>query len=96
MVGQLDEPARRRLTEAPLPAMDGCPFQVERLCSVHAIRPLGCRIFFCDPDAQAWQGSVYEQYHDEVRQLHDGRGIAYRYLEWRDGLHQAQQHLMRT
>src|SRR4051812_18059800 len=26
----------------------GCPFQVGGLCSVHLIRPFGCRVFFCD------------------------------------------------
>lgn len=28
---------------------DGCPFQVEGLCTARAERPLGCRIYFCDP-----------------------------------------------
>src|SRR5690348_9608071 len=32
----------------------GCPFQVNRLCSVHTIRPFGCRMFFCDPSATEW------------------------------------------
>src|SRR6476660_5398588 len=26
----------------------GCPFQAGKLCGVHAIRPFGCRMFFCD------------------------------------------------
>src|SRR5438067_2012798 len=26
----------------------GCPFQVRKLCGVHALRPFGCRIYFCD------------------------------------------------
>src|SRR4051812_20464697 len=26
----------------------GCRFQVKGLCSVHTIRPFGCRVFFCD------------------------------------------------
>src|ERR1700722_17072917 len=28
---------------------DGCPFQVEGLCTARDARPLGCRIYFCDP-----------------------------------------------
>ena len=28
---------------------DFCPFQVENLCSAREPRPLGCRIYFCDP-----------------------------------------------
>src|SRR5205085_12556308 len=33
----------------------GCPFQLAKLCGVHALRPFGCRIFFCDPAATQWQ-----------------------------------------
>src|ERR1700759_358634 len=28
---------------------DGCPFQVNGLCTARESRPLGCRIYFCDP-----------------------------------------------
>jgi hypothetical protein len=28
---------------------EGCPFQVDGLCTARAERPLGCRIYFCDP-----------------------------------------------
>ncbi|MCE9560991.1 MAG: hypothetical protein K8U57_02945 [Planctomycetes bacterium] len=28
---------------------DGCPFQVNGLCTARDARPLGCRIYFCDP-----------------------------------------------
>jgi len=28
---------------------DGCPFQVKGLCTARESRPLGCRIYFCDP-----------------------------------------------
>ena len=28
---------------------DGCPCQVDGLCTARETRPLGCRIFFCDP-----------------------------------------------
>ena len=37
-----------------------CPLLESGLCSVHAIRPFGCRSYFCDPRAQ-WQGSAYER-----------------------------------
>src|SRR5262245_23903506 len=30
----------------------GCPFQVDGLCTVRETRPLGCRIYFCDPNYQ--------------------------------------------
>ena len=28
---------------------DGCPFQINGLCTARESRPLGCRIYFCDP-----------------------------------------------
>jgi len=69
--------------------MDGCPFQVNGMCSVHPLRPLGCRVYFCDPDAQDWQEPVYERFLNELRQLHERSGLEYRYLEWRAGLSEA-------
>lgn len=60
-----------------------CPFLVDRLCSVHAIKPLGCRVYFCDPSAQIWQQELSEAGLARIRSLHDRHGIEYRYGEWR-------------
>lgn len=64
----------------------GCPYQIDGLCSVHTIRPFGCRIYFCDPTAQEWQQMQYEQFHLRLRQLHDELDVPYFYVEWRQGL----------
>jgi Fe-S-cluster containining protein len=64
-------------------ARGGCPFQVERLCDVHQIRPLGCRVYYCDPSAKEWQELLSERTLAEVRKIHDRHGIPYRYGEWR-------------
>jgi Fe-S-cluster containining protein len=64
----------------------GCPFQVDKLCSVHTIRPFGCRVFFCDPTATEWQQDQYANFHSELRRLHDELCIAYFYVEWRRAL----------
>ena len=61
----------------------GCPFQAERLCTVHPIRPFGCRVFFCDPDAGDWQRDAYERHHARLKQLHDRLAVPYYYVEWR-------------
>src|SRR5690349_12097647 len=37
----------------------GCPFQIGGLCGVHAVRPLGCRTFYCDPTSTEWQNALY-------------------------------------
>lgn len=89
LINQLDDSGRNRLDDADLPGLDGCPFQVDGLCSVHALRPLGCRIFFCDPSAQAWQNEAYEQLLADLRSLHDHHGLPYRYIEWRAALAEA-------
>jgi len=89
---QLDDARRDALRRAPLPSTDACPFQHDKLCGIRAIRPLGCRVFFCDPNAQAWQNPLYEQFLTRLRQLHDEHGVEYRYMEWRGGLKSAREH----
>ena len=64
----------------------GCPFQIDSLCSVHPIRPFGCRMFFCDATATEWQNEQYERFHGRLKQLHETLGVPYRYLEWREAL----------
>lgn len=61
----------------------GCPFQKALLCSVHPIRPLGCRVYYCDATAQEWQKDLCERMLDEVKAIHDRHGLGYRYGEWR-------------
>ncbi len=64
----------------------GCPFQAGRLCGVHAIRPFGCRMFFCDATATEWQNQAYERFHAELCRLHEELEVPYRYVEWRAAL----------
>lgn len=68
------------------PTPQGCPFQVGGLCTAREARPLGCRVYFCDQNAQSWQNSLYEKYHARLRALHERFGLPYRYLEWRAAL----------
>jgi Fe-S-cluster containining protein len=64
----------------------GCPYQIDGLCTARDARPLGCRIYFCDENAQSWQNEVYERYHARLRALHEQFGLPYRYIEWRAAL----------
>ena len=64
----------------------GCPFQVHKLCGVHAIRPFGCRIFFCDETSTQWQRDLYERFHADMRRAHDELAVPYHYVEWRFAL----------
>jgi len=76
---------RERPGALPLaPSSPGaCPFQEGNLCGAHAVRPLGCRVYFCDRSAQGWQRELSEAMQRRVRDLHDRRGLPYRYAEWR-------------
>lgn len=73
-----------------------CPYQVDGLCSTHTIRPLGCRIFFCQQGAEAWQQDLYEAFLKRLQTLHDEHGLEYRYMDWIAGLSQASQASLRA
>ena len=64
----------------------GCPFQRSKLCSVHSIRPFGCRMFFCDATSTQWQNDAYERFHARIQQLHTELDVPYFYVEWRAAL----------
>jgi Fe-S-cluster containining protein len=81
--GNHAEPTLRPLALEQARAAGGCPFQSGHLCGVHAIKPLGCRVYFCDRTAQAWQQDLSETLLARLRALHDEHAIEYRYAEWR-------------
>jgi Fe-S-cluster containining protein len=80
--------ALARLSTISRAAWDGrgCPFQIGKLCGVHGIKPLGCRMFFCDATATEWQNQQYEHFHAALRALHEQHHLAYHYVEWRSAL----------
>lgn len=65
-------------------ARDDCPFLRSNLCGVHTIKPVACRVYFCDRSAQAWQRELSERTHAMVRDLHERHGVEYRYAPWRE------------
>jgi Fe-S-cluster containining protein len=71
--------------------VEGCPYQIGGMCTAREARPLGCRIYFCDENAQHWQNEVYEKYHTKLKDLHETFGLPYRYVEWRAGLREIMQ-----
>lgn len=80
------EPALRPLALAQAVGAGGCPFQRTNLCGVHGIKPLGCRVYFCERAAQAWQQDLSEALLARLRALHEAHEIEYRYGEWRQVL----------
>ncbi len=87
-VGQLrgEHPLLSRDTIQQARLRGGCPVQVGKLCGVHAIKPVGCRTYFCDAGTDAWQEDLTERAHAMVKRLHETLGIEYRYMEWRSML----------
>lgn len=93
--GDFESPKSADTPNHPLPIfreiepekeVGSCPLQIGMLCGVHAIRPFGCRIFFCDASATEWQQQQYERFHAEIKQLHERFNVQYFYLEWRQAL----------
>ncbi|MEM7680690.1 MAG: hypothetical protein AAF288_01920 [Planctomycetota bacterium] len=80
------------LTESP----GVCPYQRDNLCTVHTIRPFGCRVFFCDGEGQPWMDALYERAHRAVRSLHRRGGLAYRFDDWRTLLAEGERALARA
>jgi hypothetical protein len=58
---------------------DGCPFQVDNLCTARQERPLGCRIYFCDPAYQETGHRITEEAVAKLKQLADESGAGWRY-----------------
>ena len=65
---------------------DTCPYHVDGVCTAREHRPLGCRIFYCDPDAQGWQNAEYERRLAMLKAISKGCGLPYGYTEWLSAL----------
>ena len=58
---------------------DFCPFQKENLCTAREPRPLGCRIYFCDPAYQETGNQITETALRQLKQLADEYALGWRY-----------------
>ena len=95
--GKSGEPGVSLTQLAPTPnpqlLIPNCPYQIDGLCSTHAIRPLGCRVYFCEKGTEDWQQDTTEHFLSRLKQLHADHGLPYVYMEWRHGLAEAEQAL---
>ena len=89
----LPQPAARTISLPQAEHGDACPYQQGGLCTAHATRPLGCRVFFCEGEGQGWQESAYEQGQARLQALHERFQVPYRYAEWRALLNEASEGL---
>ena len=58
---------------------DGCPFQVDNLCTARDNRPLGCRIYFCDPGYDARMCAITEEALSALKRIADAHGAGWQY-----------------
>ena len=56
-----------------------CGFLVGGCCSIHASRPLGCRVHFCDPAHKAREQDLYHACQQRLRALTDKYGLPWDY-----------------
>ena len=56
-----------------------CPFQIEKLCTAREKRPLGCRVFFCDPSYAGHAEALTEKYLARLKNLHQATGTDWVY-----------------
>src|SRR5439155_17429534 len=58
---------------------DFCPFQKEGLCTAREPRPLGCRVYYCDPAYQETGQALSETYTHRLKALADEQGVSWLY-----------------
>ncbi|MEK7482807.1 MAG: hypothetical protein AABZ60_00595 [Planctomycetota bacterium] len=79
------------LPEKTLPPLT-CPYlNLDGSCGNRTGRPLGCRIFFCDPGYQPTAQLFYEKYHRKLEQLLHKYQLDYVYGEMTAQLSQLNQ-----
>ena len=58
---------------------DGCPFQVDGLCTTRESRPLACRIYFCDAAYAERMVEITEASIAKLKSLADEHGTSWEY-----------------
>ncbi len=56
-----------------------CPFQKQNLCTAREPRPLGCRVYFCDPAYQEAGHRITEKYLNRLKALTREHGLDWHY-----------------
>ena len=64
----------------PLDDGETCPWQDGReKCTAREARPLGCRVYFCDPSYQDAAPEISERFIAELKRLADRHGLGWDY-----------------
>lgn len=59
--------------------LDFCPFQKDNLCTARDVRPLSCRIYYCDPAYQETSNRITEDALHRLKELAGQHEVAWRY-----------------
>ena len=68
---------------------DFCPFQQGNLCTAREPRPLGCRVYYCDPSYQQTGNDITEKHLRRLKALADEHGVEWRYAPLHTFLNEA-------
>jgi len=68
------------------PTAGSCPYHIDGVCTARGARPLGCRIFFCESESDAWPNEIYESALSQLQAIAAAHGVEYRYVEWLSAL----------
>jgi Fe-S-cluster containining protein len=83
LLSEAAEPVR------PLDDGDTCPWQDARgRCSARDARPLGCRVYFCDPAYQDAAPELSERFIARLKRLTERHGLDWRYAPLHRHLHE--------
>jgi hypothetical protein len=69
---------------------DFCPFQVGNLCTAREPRPLGCRVYFCNPSYQEMGNAITEKFLRRLKELAEKFGTDWRYAPQHHFLNEAE------
>jgi Fe-S-cluster containining protein len=58
---------------------DFCPFQDGNLCTAREPRPLGCRVYYCDPSYTETCHTISEKYLRRLKDLAEEHGVGWNY-----------------
>ena len=56
-----------------------CPFQINGLCTARERRPLGCRVYYCDPKYFGTGEALSEVFISRLKQLHEQTDTPWEY-----------------
>jgi len=78
----------RQTDAGPFPEepANSCPHFRSGLCELREGRPLGCRVYFCDPAYADQMQEIAERYHRRIVEIHERHGLSYRYERFVEAL----------